>query len=285
MSDKIPPAILPMELGFEVERITRGLAAKPDGAWIADYVEFEDAVSNNIKVSRLHAKDDSMAGLLGKSAGRYSTLQTGPLNEYERLEDICCCLAEELRRYLAPYAGKTLLLCGIGNPDLPYDALGPETVRRVYPKMTMEPYFEKITTFCPGVSGNTNISTITAVSGMASAVNAACVLAIDATDCSDPESICSRIHLTDAGLHIRQNGEILDAATIGIPVIAVGMPTSICASQLGIKIPCDDLLTLAGITNIIKYAASAIACAVLQVAYPGMDYETSKMFVDELMLY
>lgn len=276
---------LPPEIGRVVEQLIGKTTEKADGEWIADYAEFEDAVFSGIKVSRLHIKDKDMAGLVSKPVGRYSTLQTGPLNEYERLEDICCCLAEELRRYLAPYAGKTLLLCGIGNPDLPYDALGPETVRRVYPKMTMEPHFEKITTFCPGVSGNTNISTITAVSGMASAVNATCVLAIDATDCSDPESICSCIQLTDAGLHIRQNGEILDAATIGIPVIAVGMPTSIRAGQLGIKIPCDDLLTPAGITNIIKYAASAIACAVLQVAYPGMDYETSKMFVDELMLY
>lgn len=284
MNEKTPAANLPPEIGAVIEQLA-GKAAKADSEWIADYAEFDESVSHNITVSRLHVKDDSIAGLFGKSVGRYSTLRTGPLNEYERLEDICNCLAEELRRYMAPYGGKTLLLCGIGNPDLPYDALGPETAKRIYPKIPMEPYFEKMAIFCPSVSGITNTSTITAVSGIASAVNAACVLAIDATDCSEPEDICSCIQVTDVGLHINQNEETLDAATIGIPVIAVGVPASIRASRLGIHVPCDDLLAPAGIVNLIKYAASAIACAILQTAYPGMDYETSKMFVDQLMLY
>lgn len=285
MNGKITPDKLPPEIGRIIEQLIGKAASKADGDWTADYVQFGKDVLHGIEVSRMLIKDEAVAGLVGKSAGQYSTLQTGPLNEYGRLEDICNCLAEELRRYLAPYAGKTVLLCGIGNPDLPYDSLGPETAKRIYPKITMEPYFEKIAIFCPSVSSITNTSTITAVSGMASAVNAACVLAIDATDCSEPENICSCIQVTDAGLHINQNAETLDAATIGIPVISVGVPTSIRASQLGINLPCDDLLAPAGIVNLIKYAASAIACAVLQVAYVGMDYETSKMFVDQLMLY
>lgn len=284
MSDKKPSANLPSEIGAVIEQLAVK-AAKADGAWIADYAEFEDTVISSIKVSRQHIKDEDMAGLVSKPVGRYSTLQTGPLNEYGQLENICSCLSEELRRYLAPYMGKPLLICGIGNPDLPYDALGPETARRIYPKITMEPYFEKMSVFTPSVSSSTNISTIAAVSGMVTAVNAACVLAIDATDCSDPEDICSCVQLTDAGLHINKSGEILDAGTIGVPVIAVGVPTSIHASRLGIKVPCDDLLIPAGITGITKYAASAIACAVLQVAYADMDYETSKMFVDQLLLY
>ena len=276
---------LPPEIGRIVEQLAEKAAAGKGGEWIAGYMEFDKSVSGTIEVSRLHIKDEDMAGLVSKPVGRYSTLQTGPLNEYERLEDICNCLVEELRRYLDPFDGKALLLCCIGNPDLPYDALGPETAKRIYPKIPMEPYFEKIAVFCPSVSGITNIGTSTAVSAIASAVNAACVLAIDATDCSEPEDICSCIQVTDAGLHINQNQETLDVATIGIPVIAVGVPTSIRASQLGIHVPCDDLLAPAGIVSLIKYAASAIACAILQTAYSGMDYETSKMFVDQLMLY
>lgn len=285
MSEKIPPAKLPPEIGGVLEQLFGDVSAKTDGKWIADYAEFEETVSNNITVSRLHVKDESMAGLLSKSVGRYSTLQTGPLDEYGRLEDICCCLAAELRRYLAPYEGKPLLVCGVGNPELPYDALGPETAKRIYPKMTMEPYFKKVTVFCPSVSSKTNVDITTTIFGIASAVDAACMLAIDATICSNPEDMCGCIQLTDAGLSICHTGEVLDASTIGIPVITVGVPTTIRADSLGIKIPCDELLTPARITDITKYAASAIACAVLQVAYPEMDYETSKMFVDELMLY
>ena len=276
---------LPPEIGVMLDQLIGKAAVKTDGTWADDHVESESAVSNGVNVSRFYVKDKAAGSLLNKPVGRYSTLQTGPLNEYERLEDICNCLAGELRRYLAPYKGKTLLICGIGNPDLPYDSLGPAVAARIYPGIPMELHFEKIAVFAPSVSGKTNISTVTAISGMASVVNAACVLAVDATDCSDPEDICICIQLTDAGLHINKSGEILDAGTIGVPVIAVGVPTSIHASRLGIKVPCDDLLIPAGITGITKYAASAIACAVLQVAYADMDYETSKMFVDQLLLY
>lgn len=285
MSEKIPPAKLPPEIGSILEGIIGSVAEREGGEWIADHAEFEETVIHNIPVSRIHIKDEAIAGLLGKSVGHYTTLQTGPLNEYKRLEDICSCLTEELRQYLAPHMGKTLLICGVGNADLSYDSLGPETAKRIYPKIDMESAFEKAAVFCPGVVGTTNIRTAPVISSIASSADAACVLVIDAAECHNYEDICSCINLTDAGVHVGKDAEPIDESTIGKPVITIGVPTSIRAEHLGIEVPCDDFLTITEIGNVIKCAASVISCAVLQVVYPELDYEASKMLVDGIMLY
>ena len=65
MSDKKPSANLPSEIGAVIEQLAVK-AAKADGAWIADYAEFEDTVISSIKVSRQHIKDED--GGVGQQA-------------------------------------------------------------------------------------------------------------------------------------------------------------------------------------------------------------------------
>ena len=116
-----------------------------------------------------------MAGLLSKPMGRYSTLQTGPLGNYNDLESVCACLTEELDRCLSPYKGKTLLVCGIGNRDIPADSIGLETANRIFTHAPMKSAFEKLTVLTPDVSGAANISGSTQIASVPSAIGAACV--------------------------------------------------------------------------------------------------------------
>lgn len=279
-------AMLPPEIGSVLEKLFGRAASKKDSAWIADYVTFEEAESHGIMISRTHIKDEDMAGLLGKYVGHYTTIQTGPLSGYDVLENICACLTDEFNRYLTPYKGKSLCICGIGNADLPADSLGPQTAKRIYPRAPMQSAFEKVTVFCPGVLGNTNIEMNTAISSIVVAAGADCVLAIDSTDCSDYADLCSSVQLTDAGLRIHKNNECLNQSTIGIPVISIGVPTMIHVNRLASDIEAlgDGFLTVSDIEDVIKRASLVIASSVLQVVYPDLDYQASRTLAENMPL-
>ena len=130
-------ANLPPEIGKILEGLFKKAAPSEGGDWIAEYVDFNETEVHGIPILRVNIKDEDMAGLLSKPVGQYSTLQTGPLGNYDDLENVCACLTEELDRYLTPYKGKTLLICGIGNRDSPADSIGPETANRIFTHVPM----------------------------------------------------------------------------------------------------------------------------------------------------
>lgn len=276
-------ANLPPEVGRILESLFKKAAPSDGCEWINDYVEFSEAVSHGISVSRVHIKDEDMAGLFGRHVGRCSTIQTGPLGDFDDLENVCGCLIEELEQYLTPYKGKTLLICGIGNRDLIVDSIGPETAKRICPQIPMEPAFEKLAVLTPGVSGMTNLSGSTVIASVASSISAACVLTIDSICCTDYSQLCRSLQLTDAGMRIHHTGEELSLSTTGVPVISIGVPTVIRTgdSEQDDGASERDLLTVSNIEAVVKCASLMIACAILQVAYPGLDHAASMAIAND----
>lgn len=254
----------------------------------------EEFMSHGINVSRVYIKDEEEAKALEKPIGRYTTLKTGPLNNDVRFKDICNCLSEELSSYLTPYMKKPLCICGIGNSSMTADALGPETIHRILPSVweafselySAIPNFDKIVAFCPGVKGETNLSTRAAVSSIAHTIDAACVLTVDATVCSGYDRLCSTIQIADSGMRFDGSKDYLSLSTIGIPVISIGVPTIIRAGTLSPDAcnGCDDFLTVSCIANVIKDAAFIIACSVLRTAYSKVDYDTGRKIINEILL-
>lgn len=279
-------ANLPPEMGKELERLFKKESQSENGGWIADYAGFSNVESHGITVSRVHVKDEDMAGLLSKSVGHYSTLQTGPLGEYDDLENVCDCLTEELDRYLTPYKGKTILICGIGNQDILADSLGPKTAKKICPHLPMKSAFEKLAVLIPGVSGVTNIRNSTAITSVSSAIGAACVLTIDSTCCADYSRLCRRIELTDTGLRICENGVKLSPSTLGVPVVSVGVPCVIRTKDLAPDMDPSgrELLIPADMEDIVKRASLMIACAILRVAFPELDHNNSMMIADSSLM-
>ena len=273
----IVAANLPPEIGKVLEGLFQKAAPSEKGDWIADYVEFSETEAYGIPILRVNIKDEDMAGLLGKPAGQYSTLHTGPLGDYDELEKVCNCLTEELDRYLSPYKGKTLS---------PADSIGPETAKRIFTHVPMESAFEKLTVLTPGVSSATNISGSTQIASVSSAIDAACVLLVDSTHCTDYSRLCRCIELTDAGIKIYHSGEELSSSTIGLPVISIGIPAAIRVQDLApdIEASNQDFLTVSNIEAVVRRASLMIACAIMRVAYPELDHSTSMMIADYSLL-
>lgn len=246
----------------------------------------DEFVSHGIPVTQVQIETEQDEKVLARARGRYITLEPGPLTQLLDFEGACACLVEQLKPLLEPYFGKPLCVCGMGNPAMPSDSLGPETARRFQPHMydifTERSNFEKIAVICPGTSALTNLATETIISGVVSAMNAACVVAVDSSATKDAQRLCAAIHLTDSGIESHGKTARLCQATIGVPVIAVAVPTAISAAVLS-----DDevgekglLLAPVHVADAISIASFIIACAIAQIAYPELDYESCKQYIE-----
>lgn len=234
----------------------------------------EAYISHGLKVCRFHITTAKSAHLMGIAPGKYYTITTGRLNDIVETGDISDCLSELLTPLLEPFYGGKLCVCGIGNRNLAVDSLGPETVRRIPLMWLEEPAmkcrFSKVVAITPDVQTNTNINTAAIIRSVSNSISANCILAIDVEMCSHYEDLCATIHISDRGLKISNSGQNIDFDTVGIPVIAVSVPTLMPVDcLLEGEGTVDDLITVNYIEYIIKNAACIIARAIIQTICPG----------------
>ena len=251
-----------------------------------DGIAVQNFVSHGIQVRQTRVLTETASKALNRDRGLYTTIQTGPLDQLVGGEPVCACLSEQLNLYLSSFLEKRLCICGIGNRELTSDSLGPKATQLISPQLyealPLRCNFEKIAVVCPSVSGITNLDTETTIAAIVSAMEADCVLTIDACACGDIEDLCSNIQLADTGMRSFQRASSLQETTVGVPVISIGVPTAIQASSL----PADNhaisdrlVLTPTHIEEAIKVGAFIISCAILQAAYPELDYETCKNYI------
>ncbi|NCE65094.1 GPR endopeptidase [Pseudoflavonifractor sp. 524-17] len=248
------------------------------------HVKFKTLISHKIPVHRLRIQSKLAANALKREPGLYITLETGLLSSLTALENACACLAGQLRPLLNPFSGKTLCICGIGNRERVHDSLGPEVARRIRPKlyeaMSVPSSFEKVAVVCPGVDGQTNLSCETVIAGIASKIDAACILTIDACNCSNAERLCSTIQVSDSGMQTYSGTGRLRQSTLGVPVVSIVVPTMMKANAVSRKNFDDSLfLTPTCISDVVEAAAFVIACAITQIVYPELDYEDCKQCI------
>lgn len=246
----------------------------------------KELVPHGIPVTQVWVETAQESKDLSREPGLYITIETGPLARLTDFESVCACLTEQLRPLLEPHFGKSLCICGMGNRAMPSDSLGPETARRFQPEMyrifSPKSNFEKIAVVCPGTMGQTNLTTETIISGVASAMDAACVLAVDSCVARDMRRLCATIQLTDSGIMNHNQTAHLTQDTVGVPVISIVVPTAVCAEG-----PSDDndteeklLLAPVHIEDSINAASFIIACAIAQTAHPELDYDSCKRYIE-----
>lgn len=163
--------------------------------------------------------DDKARQRFGKPAGRYITIEGEPDGE-----TIPALLRGALEQLL-PKGGR-LLAAGLGNPDITRDSLGALTVRELIARSGARFSLAAVET---DVSVRTGIDTARMVRAIARETSADCVIAIDALACADPLRIGRTVQVSDTGIipgagACASRGE-LSAESVGVPVVAVGVPT------------------------------------------------------------
>jgi len=155
--------------------------------------------------------------------------------------------ARELGRAIAgmlPERCETVLVTGLGNRTVTPDALGPRTVERVLVTRHMdgclpEDIGARMRSVCaaaPGVLGVTGIETAEVLRGMVEHVRPDAMIAVDALAARSSQRICSTIQIADTGITpgsgVGNHQKALCRETLGIPVIAVGVPMVVYASTI-----------------------------------------------------
>ena len=208
-------------------------------------VQLKDIEENGIKISYVDI-DAEGAELLGKKPGSYVTIYADGVKKQDtkRQENAAKILAREIENLLEKNNIKkdaTGLIVGLGNWNVTPDALGPMTIEKVLVtshlfKLEHESVSEgyrPVGAVTPGVMGITGIETSNIIFGIVEKFSPDFVIAIDALASRSIERVNETIQLSDSGIHpgsgVGNKRKELSKETLGVPVLAIGVPTVVDA--------------------------------------------------------
>lgn len=216
----------------------------PEGARRIPGLQYEARQVAGFAVTRLAVSSALAQRAVGKPRGRYTNIDLAPYLRREAgyLQRAAMCLGAELRRLMPDTAGRTVLVAGLGNRRMTADAVGPLTLEHlvVTRHMVHQRGFgglASVAALATGVKGDTGMETLELLRGAADGVEAAAVIVVDALAAQQRERLCSTVQLSDTGLvpgsGVGNHRKAVNGETMGVPVVAVGVPTVIAAGRLG----------------------------------------------------
>lgn len=212
-------------------------------------VSVEEATDGDfINITRVSVDNETGAGRLGKPCGNYVTIEM-PRRFYGQqkiYEQMCRSCAKELKAVIDKTLkeGQSVLVAGLGNRNITADALGPKVVdslmiTRHLKKYIPEEIDEGIRPVCaiaPGVLGITGIETEEIIRGLVEQVKPSMVIVIDALCSGSVERINTTIQITDTGITpgagVGNKRKTINSESLGVPVIAIGVPTVVDAATI-----------------------------------------------------
>lgn len=179
------------------------------------------------------------AEALGKPVGTYVTLELEPrlLQDPAGFSRAAVYLGRELTRFV-PGRGP-VLVAGLGNCAVTSDAVGPKCLQHLVVTRHMGksyPQLRPVSAIAPGVLGTTGLESVEVVRGVVERSKPACVVAVDALAASSLERLFTTVQLANTGIvpgsGVGNHQAAFDKKTLGVPVIAVGIPTVVEAKTL-----------------------------------------------------
>ena len=214
-----------------------------------DGVEAEEQeINNKIKVTRVKVINSQGEQAIGKPIGSYITIDVKDLKmaTEEDIEVTAETLSQELVKILDNHIDKQgeILVVGLGNLYVTPDSLGPKVINDIdvtrhlinYLPQYVEDGTRMVSAVSPGVLGTTGIETIEILKGIVQNINPKLVIVIDALASRSIERISSTIQLSDTGIvpgaGVGNTRKEISQRTLGIPVIAMGIPTVVESAVL-----------------------------------------------------
>lgn len=205
-------------------------------------VDVKITKNESIVTTKIKITNENGIRALGKPIGTYVTIEAPDIKySVEVYEKACELLAEEIRN-LANIESKTrTLVVGLGNKKITPDALGPDVISKLmvtnHMKEHLKDFFDDdITSVCalaPGVLGTTGMETAQIIKGVVDQVKPDLVIAVDALASRSLDRISTTIQLSDTGIcpgaGVENSRAKLDEKTLGVKVLAIGVPTVVDA--------------------------------------------------------
>lgn len=207
-------------------------------------VEFKSYNENGLSISRLTVKNQKAKQALGKEIGTYITIELPSLTDnFTETDKRLATIGAEIRRLL-PVNG-LVLVAGLGNDEITPDSLGPKTSSRILAtrhitgeiaKSTGLDRLRPVAVMQTGVTGQTGIETGEYILSVVKRIRPNAVVVIDALASRRLERLGCTMQISDTGISpgagVGNHRTKITKETIGVPVIAIGVPTVVDVQTL-----------------------------------------------------
>lgn len=209
------------------------------------HVRQSDRTLEGFAVHEVRILSEDAAREIGKPQGRYLTFELDALirREEDAFPRACKALSTLLRELLPHPNDGPVLIAGLGNRMITPDAIGPQTADHVIATrhlVAQSPAifadWRPVSALAPGVLGQTGVETGEVICGVLDRVRPAAVIAVDALAAGRLSRLLRTVQLADTGITpgagVGNARAALNEETLGVPVIAVGVPTVVDGATL-----------------------------------------------------
>lgn len=241
---------------IEKYSIRTDLALEQKERFESDNVEVQGVVleesydeEKEIRITTVKIETENGAKVMGKPVGTYITMEAPNMAVPD--EDYHKEISEELLKHLKQFIkikkrDYSVLVVGLGNRKVTPDALGPYVadnlnitrhIVKEYGKYAMgEDNVHLISAIVPGVMGQTGMETVEIIRGIVKETEPDLILAVDALAARSSRRLNSTIQIADTGINpgsgVGNHRNAITKETVGVPVIAIGVPTVVDAATI-----------------------------------------------------
>ena len=233
------------DLALEAREFIEEANGEMRGIIVDTYKDADDTVL----VTHVQITTKNGAKAMGKPIGSYITLEADNLvdsdEDYHR--EVSVVIAKQLHKLLPQLTEEqSILVVGLGNRDVTADALGPEVVDHLNVTRHMLKQFghaayscekvHEISSLVPGVMGKTGMESAEIIKGVVASTNPGIIIVIDALAARSTRRLTRTIQITNTGIQpgsgVGNHRNALTEESMGIPVIAIGIPTVVDAATI-----------------------------------------------------
>lgn len=195
---------------------------------------------DNIKVTSVDI-DKDISKITNKREGSYITIEFDDVTDTSNRQKVTEVFIKELDKMLSSYDKSSVLIIGLGNDKSTPDSLGPKVLENILVTRHLYLLSERVdenilmtSKISPGVMADTGIETLDIISSVSNKIKPSLVLVIDALSASSISRVNKSIQISNTGIcpgsGIGNMRKEISYDTIGVPVIAIGIPTVVSSS-------------------------------------------------------
>ncbi|MDD3652934.1 MAG: GPR endopeptidase [Desulfotomaculaceae bacterium] len=230
-----------VDLAVEAHDLVRGQTGREIPGVIVDREKYDNSTVTIVKVVEEQAEQ-----LIGKPRGNYITIDAPILRENNRSaqQEVAEILAKKLSSLFNLPENANILLVGLGNWNATPDSLGPKVVDHSmvtrhlfkYAPEELAEGMRSVSAIAPGVLGITGIETAEIIKGIVEKIQPELIIVIDSLAAGSVERIATTIQIADTGINpgsgIGNKRASINQESMGVPVIAIGIPTVVHAAVI-----------------------------------------------------
>ncbi|MDR0951342.1 MAG: GPR endopeptidase [Oscillospiraceae bacterium] len=221
------------DLAAEVRDILREASANEISG-----VEFSEEKYNGINYHILELLTDEASEKMGKPKGVYCSVEIEPVmrRDSDIFPSAVQAAASLIRRFMPENSPSTVLVAGLGNRSITPDAVGPLATDATLVTRHLKQFmprdfaaFRDVAVITPGVLGTTGIESAVYIKSICDAMHPDWVIVIDALAAGGMDRLCRTLQITNTGITpgsgVGNSRNAINTETLGVPVVAVGVPT------------------------------------------------------------